>query len=491
MFFFFKRLFSKTAPVSGSEEQCTDDSKQKEIFHSIAQEENALLYENFNLFYQEQHVSIDLLFFIPYRGLLFGEKLPWSAATLHGAKAERPTKKTKNKSSTHLETTQTAIHNKLEEILSFDSTLCERFIWLNCLREDEFEAIDPSFHELLPKERLIFSDSSKESMYQKLTSLAPKLNKPYSTIKVMGTLQSHKILLPTDNHPYGTFLSDEQIKFLETDYTDCVTALFGEHNTGKSTVLIRKVLLLLLTKPQEKVLIITPTLLGGEILRNELVSLAEYGVLTVNHASLSFCTSESAHDITELESFHSASVVVCDDAYSMSKEFIDILIEHRENRWLLLSMHNEYLPISDSTLFLHNNYQKNIPFAKIPSTEDKAILTLLLELRQRLQSATLEKVMVILQNEKKITDFKEAVDEYFHINARILTPEFSLQYQNLDDLIITTIDNTYGLHMPHIYFIAAEDAQNYSYELSRALESATIISFPNPKGADNDQNSEK
>jgi hypothetical protein len=490
-FSLFKRFFSKTAPELSPEEQCSDNSEQKEIFHSIAQAENGLLYENFHLFYQEKRLTIDLLFFIPYRGLLFGEKLQWSAEILKGSIAERPSKKNKKSPSTHLETIQAAIHQKLEEILSFDSTVCERFFWLSCLSEDEFDALDSSFHELLPKERLIFSDSAKESIHQKLAALAPTLNEPYSTIKVMGTLQSHTLLLPTNDNPYGTFLSEEQKQFLETDYADTVTTLFGEHNTGKSTVIIRKALLLLLTKPHEKILIITPTLLGGEILRNELISLAEYGVMTINHASLSFCTPKSAPAITELESFHSASIVMCDDAYAMDKEFIDALIEHREKRWLLLSMYNDYLPISDSTLFLHNNYQKNIPFAKIPASVDKAIITLLLELRVRLQSVTSDKIMVILQNDEKVIDFKEAIDEYFHINARILTPQFSLQYQNLDDLIITTLENAYGFHMPHIYFVASDETKNYTYALSRASESATIISFPNPKEADNDQNSKK
>lgn len=492
MFFsLLNRFFPKTSSLPDSEQPCSDESQQKELFHSFAKEENGISYENFNLFFQEQRFTIDLLLFLPYRGLLFGEKLPWSAAALDGAKAERPTQKNKNKSTTHLETTQSAIQNKLEQILSFDSTLCERFIWLSCLSEDQFETLHPSFHELLPKDRLIFSDSSKESIFQKLTALAPRQSEPYSTLKVMGTLQSHKILLPTQNSPYGTFLSDEQNKFLETDCIDGVTTLFGEHNSGKSTLIIRKILLHLLLKPNEKILIVTPTLLGGEILRNELISLAEYGALTINHTSLIFCTPKNEPDITAGEIFHSASVVICDDAYAMDKTFIDTLIEQRKNRWLILSMHNDFLPVSDSTHFLHNNYQKNIPFSKVPSTEKKALLTLLLELRQRLQSVNSENILVILQNDKAINDFKDAIDEYFQLNARILTPEFSLQYQSLDDLTLTGIDNTYGLHLPHVYFIGDDVAENYSYALSRASESATIISFSNPKGADNGQNNEK
>ncbi|ADR33279.1 hypothetical protein Sulku_0613 [Sulfuricurvum kujiense DSM 16994] len=485
MFFsFFNSFFSKSTPQSPSQNVCDDDSEQKEFFRFFAREENGYFYENFNLFYQDTHISIDLLFFIPYRGLLFGEKLQWDAETLQGATVKLPSQKNDAEPSTRLGRTEAAIRHKLEDILSFDSTVCERFIWLSRLSEDEFDTLDSSFHELLPKERLIFNDSTKESIHHKLCTLAPKLSEPYQKQRIMGSLQSHMLLVPTEEKSNGTFLSDEQKKFLETDYSDTVTSLFGEYHSGKSTVLIRKALLLLLNKPDVKILIITPTLIGGEILRNELVSLIEYGALKVELASLTFSTPAYTQNITEFAGFQSASVVMCDDAYTMEKDFLDALIAHREKRWLLLSFHNEYIPISDSTLILHNNYQKNIPFAKIPASADNALLTLLLELRVRMQSINAEEIMVILQDDERINDYKEAIDEYFRINARLLTPEFSLQYQNLDDLIITTPENAYGLHMPHIYLVTSDESEHYTYALSRASESATIISISNPKRGD-------
>lgn len=477
LFSFFKHFFSKNTLPESLPERSADDIFQKESFQSIAHEETGFYYENFSLFYQDSRIVIDVLLFLPYRGLLFGEKLLWDSDTLKGTTVELPSNNSKKGSATHLGATEEAIRRKLEDILSFDSTVCERFIWLSCLREDEFDVLDSSFHTLLPKERLIFSDSSEESIRLKIDALAPKRNEPYSLLKVMGSLQAHTLLLPTDENPYGSFLSDEQKAFLETDHTDTVTTVFGEYNSGKSTLILRKALLLLLTKPEEKILVITPTLLAGEILRNELISLAEYGALNIELSMLLFCTPQSVQNVIESESFQSASTILCDDAHVMDKGFIDTLLEHRGSRWILLSLHNHYIPISSSTAVLRNNYQRNIPFAKIPSPADKILLTLLLELRLRLQTSTPEKIMVILQNDAHMIDYKEAIDEYFHINTRILTPEFSLQYQNLDDLVITTPENTYGLHMPHVYLVAPDSNEHYPYALSRASESATIISF--------------
>ncbi|MDP3290561.1 MAG: hypothetical protein Q8M43_00860 [Sulfuricurvum sp.] len=492
MFFsFYNRFFSKKSLPDPQVQDTHDDTIQKEFFALIAKEEKGLFFENFNLFYQENRSVIDLLLFLPDRGLLFGEKLQWSLESLEGASVERASKKNKKLSSTHLETTETAIRRKLEDILSFDSTVCERFFWMSCLCEEDFDSLDSSFHQLLPKERLIFSDSAQESIHRKFDLLTPKKEEPYSTLKVIGSLQSHTLLLPSDEKPYGAFLSEEQQNFLETDYSDTVTTLFGEYNSGKSTLIIRKALLSLLLNPKVKILIITPTLIGGEILRNEFISLLEYGALDVDLSSLSFYSPYSTERLEELDCFQTASIIMCDDSYTMNKKFIETLIEHREKRWLLLSMHNEYTPFSDSACILHNNYQKNIIYTKVPASSGKPLLTLLLELRICLQSISAEKIMVILPDDVHLADYKEAIDEYFDINTRILNREFSLQYQNLDGLILTTSNNTYGLHVPYVYYITSDKEKNYTYPLSRASESATIISFTNPKGENNDQNSKE
>lgn len=463
-----------------------DNRRQIDLFRSFAEHEQGIFYENFSLYYLRECYPIDLLFFIPSRGILFGEKLSWSAQSLDGVRVERPTARNKKHSATRLESTASAIRNKLEEVLSFDSTVCERFFWLSCLSEEEFDLLDDSFHALLDKERLIFSDSTEEEIFRKLQMLAPKLQEEYSALKIMGTLQSHQLILPTHADPFGRFLSEEQLQFLRTDYFDTVTALFGEYNSGKSTALIRKALQLLLSDPHAKIVIFTPTILGGEILHKELISLLEYGALEVDLTSLSFCTPKNMHhSIGEDEKFQSASIILCDDAHRMEREFINTLIEHRQTRWLLLSFHNEYLPLSDSTVFFHNNYQNNIPFVKLPASDENVLLTLLVDLRQQIRSTTSDTIMVILENDEKMIDFKEAIDEYFHLNTRLLSAEFSLQYQNLDDLILTTPENTYGVHVPHVYLITSNGSeQYYPLALSRASETATIISFSNSNKAD-------
>lgn len=485
MFFSFLTRFLQKKSLPDALKQNESNPLQLTFFQEIAEKADGLFYENFDLFYQDTATRIDLLVFIPDRGIYFGEKIVWDLATLHGAKIERASNKSRKKPSTHLDTTATLIHTKLEEILSFDSTPIERFIWMPSLKEEDFETLDSSFHKLLPKERLIFANTSKESMYQKFTALITKLNEPYSTLKVMGSLQSHTLLLPTKEHPYGAFLSQEQQLFLDTDYTDTVTTLVGEYNSGKSTLLVRKILLLLLKNSEEKILIITPTLIGGEILRHELIALVEYAIVNINLHSLSFYTPEEFERIEELDDFQNASIVVCDDSHVMDNSLIERLIEHRQNRCLLFSAQCETFPLNHSTHILHNRYQKNISCKKISSARENLLPTLLLELRTHLESASAETIMIILPSSDQFGEYKEAIDEALHTNSRILTPEFSLQYRSLDNLILSLPENTYGIHLPHLYLIGFDEEKNYTYLLSRASESATIISFSNPMGEHN------
>lgn len=107
-------------------------------------------------------------------------------------------------------------------------------------------------------------------------------------------------------------------------------------------------------------------------------------------------------------------------------------------------------------------------------------MTLIMELRTLLQTATAETVMILFNDITLLKSYKEKIDEYFGVNSRVLTPSFSLQYQNLDTLLLATPDLTSGIHIPHVFLLTSDETDNYTYALSRASETATIISFSNP-----------
>lgn len=475
---FFNRFKSKHPLSSKPIKLNKDDLEQKEFFQTIALETDGAFFENFTLYHLNTITPIDLLMFIPDRGIYFGEKITWIFDELKGAKVERSSKRSSKTPVTRLENTEWRIQKKLEDVLSFDSTPIERFFWMAHMSENEFDSLDPSFHELLPKGRLIFSNDAKEIIQEKFEALAPLQNLPYSKVKVVGSLLSHTLLLPNDSAPFGTLLCDEQIHFLDTPLHHPITQLCGDYGSGKSTLLLRKAIRLLLEDPTKKIFILTPTKLGGELLRDELLALIEYGAFSVELTSFSFYTHEQNDSAEYRKHFHASTHIFCDDADKMKSEFIESLCHEAKGRLLLLCGLQPVSP-SYSTVKLINHYRYDARHHLIRCKEDSILMTLLSHLQKQRAQSPASQIMVVLNNYETIKEYKIAIDEYLHNNCRILTPTFSLQYQNLDDVILTTPECLSGLSIQHLYLISTLEDHDYPYILSRASETATIISLLN------------
>ena len=454
------------------------------LFDNIAQKTKGVFYPDFKLYLYETTTQIDLLLFLPHRGLYAGERISWRADELKGATVERAVPGEKKKSATRFNAVESAIHQKLENVLSFDSTPCERFVWMEYLSEEEFDLLDPSFHTLLPKSRLVFAGEAEASILQKLENLSPYRQEPYSAVKVIGSLNAHTMLLPTPSNPFGSFLSDEQYRFLDTGFSDSVTTLYGASGSGKSTLILRKAVQWVLSNPKQKVLIITPTLLAGELLRNKLVSLMEYGAFTVPFESISFYTPQSTEPLEDTDLLREASAIFCDDAYRLDSGMVKMLKNRRGKRWLLLS--TIFRPENEENVFcLENRYREAKLLTTLKATRNDVMFVLMMELRKRLEETPPNDIMVVLPEQKMLAEFKRSIDEYFGLDCRTLIPGFSLQYQNLDDLILATADYICGLRIPHLFLIAPEKEEDYPFELSRASETATIITYPNADGVHN------
>ncbi len=471
LFSFFDRFVPRKSPPATAQSDQT-------VFHEIARQPESVFFSDFKLYLYDSVITVDLLLFIPNRGLYVGEKIPWRADELQDATVERSTPGGKKKRTTRFDTVESAIHRKLKNVLSFDSTPCERFAWMEHLSEEEFDALDPSFHELLPKSRLVFSGDSPSSALEKLEKLAPFQSDPYSTLKVIGSLNAHTLLLPTPDTPFGAFLSEEQRRFLDAEFADTVTTLYGASGSGKSTLLLRKAIKSILENPKHRVLIITPTLLAGELLRNKLVSLIDYGAFNVPLDAISFYTPQLSEPLKGLAVFEEASIIFCDDAYRLDSTLVEMLKEHRGKRWLVIATAIEPNSIENLWVLL-NHYRDAKVHATLECSREDLMFTLMMELRKRLSDTPSHDLMVVLPEQTMLLQFKYAIDEYFHLNSRMLIPGFSLQYQNLDDLILATADSISGLRIPHLVLIVPDNADDYTFALSRASESATVITYRN------------
>lgn len=474
MFFsFLTRWMSST-----SEHPFANESEDHLALQAFVDREEGILFQNFKLFHRDKISTIDVLLFLPNFGLYLGETLSWSATELEKATLERSSKQNKRPASTHLGDMEAKVRSKLQDVLSFDFTPIQRFIWMKNLSESEFDKLDPSFHTLLPKSHLLFREESLEAIQTKLHSLGEFQEQPLSPLKIIGALNSHAFMLPTPMKPQGALLSLEQNTFLHAPLTE-TTLLLGDYGSGKSTLLIRKAMLMLLSNPEERILIITPTLLASELLRNDFVSLMYYGALSIDLARISFTFMHPA--LETLKSFTEATAIFCDDSYLMDIEKIHRLTQKQEKYLLLLSSIHE-IDISATIVHLSHNHRGTVHPENIICLYDELIPALLSELRKRLIDSASNDIAIVCSDMYLIPPFKEAIEEYINCNCRILTQDFSLQSQDLDDILLTTEDFISGISTSHVILVTSNDLQDYSYPLSRASETATIISYENPKG---------
>lgn len=474
----FVKLLQRIFSPKPSSDSTPKSSKPSDVFvfSDVVRAGEGHFFADYTLYLHERAVPVDILFFLPRRGLYYGEKISWNLDDVREATLSKASTRRKQEASTRFDTVESAIRRKIADVVSFDSTPLTRFIWMENLRKEEYETLDSSFHDLLPPSRVVFADDSPAEALSKLEALAEYADEPYSALRTIGSLNAHRLLLPTPKEPFGSFLSDEQYLFLDTPFSDTCTTLYGASGSGKSTLLLRRAVAEVLRDRTCVVLIVTPTSLAGELLRDKWISLMEYGAFSIPLDSIRFCTPEefdAAGEITE-----DIRIIMCDDTDRMEGPFLEKLKAMRGERWLLLSTMSEPDTL-ENTFFLLNRYRYSDNVAILNATAAQALFILLSELRRRLQESAAHEVMVVLPQPAMLVEYKKAIDEYLGLNCRILQPGFSLQYQNLDNLLLATPDMISGIRIPHLYLLDFSETPDCTFELSRASDTATIILVSN------------
>jgi hypothetical protein len=478
-FSFLSRLSLSKASVNNKTAQvpqCSKIKNSQKTLEEATQTVSGIFLQNFTLFHRKNSFALDILIFLPHYSLYLGEKILWKADELKKANLERPSKNDRRNSATRLELSEALIQHKLEDVLSFNFIPIKRFFWMENLSETEFDLLDDSFHKLLPKNRLIFNDDTIQSIQNKLHTLGTYQDEPYSKLKVLGSLKAHTLLLPTDSKPFGAFLSQEQQNFLETPFSSSLITLNGGYGSGKSTVLIRKVIQILLEQPLSKVMIIAPTLLHTDMLRKELIAITEFAALVVNLSNIHFFPL-STHDepIETTSMFHKSSLIICDDAHLFKNGVLESIMAHQGNRTLLLS--STVALHETNTCTLKNSYRtplvKHVHFSHTKG----ALFTVLAGLRELREKISKSPILIILPDELLLHEYKHAIEEHLHLESQILNTAFSLQYKNFDAVTLSTPQFINSLEAPHCYLINLNPMDPlYSLALSRASESVTIIS---------------
>lgn len=455
-------------------------------FDDFILKEDATLLTDFTLFLHNKQCKIDLLLFLPHYGLYLGEKITWNLRELKGTSVKRLTRQSQKTPHTNIEATENTIYQKLQDVLSFDSTPIQRVFWMKNLKKAEFDTLNSTFHEHLPKGRLIFQDDTTQEIQTKLHALQEYQTTAFSQLKVIGSLRAHALRLPTVSDPFGSFLSEQQQLFLDALLVArTVLSLHGPHSSGKSSVFIRKIMDYLLINPQESALVLTPTKLSGELLRNELVALMEFSSTTCNLSNIHFYTLEDEKIPIETNPlFHTSTLIACDDIHLMNADTLERIIECKGSRSLIMSSVNPPEQINAQTYTLNAVYRTPTVNTIHFSHTKGALFTLLSGLKTHLETTSSNLIMILLPTLNMILEYQKAIEEHLNVKCRILNDQFSLQYENLEEITLCTPEFCCGLNVPHSYLINLDSNEHlyYPLALSRASDTVTIISETNLEG---------
>lgn len=438
-------------------------------------------FDKLKLYTKTNVTLIDLLIFAPEYGILSGEKIGWKYNELKKATIERATPVQKKKSSTQLSIKDSAIRNKLQEVLSFDSTPIAHFFWLPYLSAKEFDSLHASFHDLLPKTQVIFSDDTCANIQEKLSGLLPLLKIPLDHNKIVGALEAHHQILPHDGYPFGQRLPYRERLFLRS-CGDHLCTIAGPCRSGRTSLLVRKALEHKLEHTEATLYFISPNQLNNELIRQDFLSLLDFAVIELKDISLTFLAPTDLEKGLERFSVSSSKkdLLLVDDFH--------LLEPNVQNRLLACSPMIRTLCTVDRTepeyfVLEDLNYtQQAINTLPAADSWNGVLASIHTVLNNDKRACLPENYLIISNDLNQLTQIQLSLKESKEIPSQIVDEFFSLQYKNTDTLLLTTPSHVSGINKKRVIIIGIDQTEYESYPhlLSRGTDKAIIIPYHNP-----------
>lgn len=236
----FSNLFS--APKKKSHEVYDEGLERLKIVF----QESGDFYTQIPLFHQQQKQTIPCMMIHPRAGVVLFNLFSHSAKELEGVKASLATKKDKDpdiKSSD----AKSLIQLRFDEIFHTQLSPVHSLLVCPNLSEAEFDALDESFHALIPKNLAIFNNSSDESCRQ---NVFQQSESSYDTDMIKEAIFG-EFVLPDTN----TLMSLEQQKAVHLSF-EKELAIIALPGSGKSSVLVSKALREKMTNPKLRLILL-------------------------------------------------------------------------------------------------------------------------------------------------------------------------------------------------------------------------------------------
>ncbi len=450
---------------------------------NLSKQSNLLVFNNTTIYHHTNAYPIGLLVLDNLRGLYIFESKAWTYHELKNANIQKAQKQEHSSETLAYENTQEIIKQKFNELTHNDGVPIFNYLLMENLNADEYEHLDNSFKTLLPKERIIFSDSNQADILKKLQMVSEPRNDLVSVDEIMGTLLIQYAILDEKGLPH--FCSDEQRAFIDKPL-EPITHLTGVHGSGKSNVLLLKALVELLDKKSKKIIILKPTVLSCDIFKNKLLNLIEHAIIEIDLTSIEIITplellnrhlnKLGKERISHIEippklmkkRYHFADVIMCDDSDQLGHEFTLYLnhLQTKSNLVLVSSLNSEQVNLSKNFKSIAQNvhFHHTNPHAKA------------LQLISKLVEENAKNILIV-SNAMSREKLKDDLLSFVDTQLETVDSSQALINQHFDNLLFCSYADIYELHTEHIILmdLCFTSKNQIEYAFNLALTSVNVL----------------
>jgi len=452
----------------------------------LSQNSNLIVYAYREIFHHKNAYLIPLMIYDNLRGIYIFEMKEWSYDDLKNATASKAESVDNSKDTLAFDKTHAVIKQKFNELLHNDGVEIFNYLLMENLSSDEYEHLNDSLQEMLPKEKIIFSDSDSSEIFKKLQNSAPENHALPSADTILGTLFIQYAIVENENEIH--LCNNEQIALIDAKITG-LQNLLAPAKSGKSYTLLLKSLKELFKNERQKIILVKPTTLSKDILHKRFLELIEHAIIDIDLMAFEILTPmelinrhlmklkmpllDDALYIDEKlmkKSFDAADLIICDDANLMPQNFLaylkhiqkksDLLVVNDSSETAAFSFTQSYLPQEREIHFYKTN-----PHAKA--------LHLISSL---LRQAKADEIVVI-SNSLSREKLKDDLSSFIEDEALIIDASKHLLEQKLDSLLLTTYNDIVDLDAKHVILmdICYADKDEIAYAYSIATQSLYLL----------------
>ncbi|DAB29034.1 MAG TPA: hypothetical protein CFH84_11845 [Sulfurimonas sp. UBA12504] len=461
------------------------DSILMKKLKSVTEENNLLFYQNITIYHHAKNFFIPLLMFDSKRGLYLFEDKTWNFEELKNAKIERAKRQNISDSSLAFENSHEIIKQRLKEIIHNAELPIYNYALMENLRSEEYQHLDVSFEELLPKSRVLFADSSTLDIVQKLQEGIQESNAFPDAVTVIGSiLMQYCILQQNQLH----LCTHEQMNFIDAQLQGLST-LKGDSGSGKTNILALKAIVEKLKNSANKIIIIQKTNLACEILKRKLLEIVEHAIVEADITSIEVITPIELvnkhlsklrktqrvntlyiEEILLKKSFDAADIILCDNADFYEDNFIAYLKHIQKNAALLLVSSKYFDKVYNFTANFKLPNQKAYFYKTNPHAK---ALQIIAELLKENSAHDIVVISNTLSQEKLNDDLKYFIRD----KAVLLDSSKNLIEIDLNNLTLANYEDIDALHAKFVILMDITETQENkrNYALYLAYDSTYIL----------------